>query len=41
MSVLKNGCVHAGIPNASQDILIGIIIVVAVALDRLRRRRGV
>ena len=36
MSVLHNGCVHAGIPNASQDIMIGIIIVVAVALDRLR-----
>jgi ribose/xylose/arabinose/galactoside ABC-type transport system permease subunit len=38
MSVLDNGCVHAGIPNASQDIIIGIIIVVAVTLDRLRRR---
>src|SRR5262249_28080385 len=41
MSVLKNGCVHAGIPNASQDIIIGVIIVVAVPLDRLRRRSGV
>ncbi len=38
MSVLYNGCVHAGIPNASQDIMIGIIIVAAVALDRLRSR---
>ena len=38
MSVLKNGCVHAGIPNASQDIMIGIIIVAAVALDRFRSR---
>jgi ribose/xylose/arabinose/galactoside ABC-type transport system permease subunit len=38
MSVLNNGCTHAGIPNASQDIIIGIIIVAAVALDRLRRR---
>jgi ribose/xylose/arabinose/galactoside ABC-type transport system permease subunit len=38
MSVLNNGCVHAGIPNASQDIIIGAIIVAAVALDRLRRR---
>ena len=37
MSVLENGCVHAGIPNAIQDIVIGIIIVVAVTLDRLRR----
>jgi ribose/xylose/arabinose/galactoside ABC-type transport system permease subunit len=40
MQVLKNGCVHAGIPNPSQDIIIGIIIVAAVTLDRLRRSRG-
>ncbi len=38
MSVLNNGCVHAGIPNASQDVIIGVIIVAAVALDRYRRR---
>lgn len=37
MSVLNNGCVHAGIPNASQDIIIGAIIIAAVALDRYRR----
>lgn len=40
MSVLNNGCVHAGISNASQDIIIGAIIVAAVTLDRLRRRRA-
>ena len=40
MSVLHNGCVHAGIPNAIQDIVIGIIIIVAVTLDRLRRGSG-
>jgi ribose/xylose/arabinose/galactoside ABC-type transport system permease subunit len=40
MSVLNNGCVHAGIPNASQDIIIGAIIVAAVTLDRLRRGVG-
>lgn len=39
MSVLNNGCVHAGISNASQDMIIGAIIVTAVAIDRLRRRR--
>jgi ribose/xylose/arabinose/galactoside ABC-type transport system permease subunit len=39
MSVLNNGCVHAGIPPASQDIIIGAIIVAAVTLDRFRRRR--
>lgn len=38
VSVLNNGCVHAGISNASQDVIIGSIIVGAVALDRLRRR---
>lgn len=38
MRVLRSGCVHAGIPNASQDILIGLIIVFAVALDQLRTR---
>lgn len=37
MSVLNNGCTHADIPNAVQDIIIGIIIVAAVALDRVRR----
>ena len=40
MSVLKNGCVLADIPNASQDVIIGVIIVAAVTLDRLRRSRG-
>jgi ribose/xylose/arabinose/galactoside ABC-type transport system permease subunit len=39
MSVLKNGCVHLDIPNATQNILIGVIIVAAVTLDRLRRRQ--
>src|SRR5437763_8746732 len=38
VSVLNNGCVHAGIPNARQDIIIGSIIVAAVTLDRFRRR---
>ena len=39
ISVLNNGCVHAGIPNASQDVIIGAIIIVAVTLDRFRRAR--
>ncbi|RUL87112.1 ABC transporter permease [Tautonia sociabilis] len=38
MSVLNNGSVHAGLPNPTQDIIIGIIIVAAVTLDRLRHR---
>jgi ribose/xylose/arabinose/galactoside ABC-type transport system permease subunit len=40
MAVLQNGCVHADIPDASRDIFIGIIIIAAVALDRVRRRGG-
>jgi ribose/xylose/arabinose/galactoside ABC-type transport system permease subunit len=40
MSVLYNGCVHAGISNAIQEILIGLIIIVAVTVDRLRRQAG-
>jgi ribose/xylose/arabinose/galactoside ABC-type transport system permease subunit len=39
MSVLNNGCVHTGIPNPAQDVIIGSIIVAAVALDRFRRRQ--
>jgi ribose transport system permease protein len=38
MSVLANGCTLTGVPNYVQEILVGAIIVVAVALDRLRRR---
>ncbi len=40
MAVLKNGCVHAGIPNETQEIIIGVIIIVAVTLDGLRRGNG-
>ena len=40
MSVLANGCTLTGVPNYVQEILIGVIIVVAVALDRLRHRRA-
>ena len=39
IAVLNAGCTHAGIPNATQDVIIGAIIVAAVTLDRLRRRR--
>ncbi len=38
MSVLANGCTLTGVPNYVQDILIGAIIIVAVAIDRLRHR---
>ncbi len=38
MTEIKTGCTHIGLPNWVQEILTGAIIVVAVALDRLRKR---
>ena len=38
MAFLRNGCQQMGWPNYIQEIIIGVIIVVAVALDRLRAR---
>jgi ribose transport system permease protein len=38
MSFLRNGCTMMGWPNYIQEIIIGGIIVVAVAIDRLRQR---
>jgi len=39
MTVIKTGCTHLGLPNWVQEVLTGCIIVAAVAIDRLRRRR--
>jgi ribose transport system permease protein len=36
MALLRNGCQQMGWPNYIQEIIIGMIIVLAVALDRLR-----
>ncbi len=41
MSALANGCNLVGVQNYVQEILIGVIIVAAVALDRWRRSRVV
>ena len=38
MAFLRNGCQQMGWPNYVQEIIIGAIIVVAVALDRFRVR---
>jgi len=40
MSLLKNGCNLVGVPNYVQDMIVGAIIVLAVALDRLRRGKA-
>lgn len=39
MSTLANGCNLTGVPNFVQEILIGAIIIAAVALDAARHRR--
>jgi ribose transport system permease protein len=39
MTVIKTGCTHLGLPNWVQELVTGGIIVTAVAIDRLRRRR--
>lgn len=38
MTVIKTGCTHVGVPNWVQEIVTGSIIVVAMAIDRLRHR---
>jgi ribose/xylose/arabinose/galactoside ABC-type transport system permease subunit len=38
MVVINVGCTHKGVPNWVQQLLTGLIIVVAVALDRWRQR---
>jgi len=39
MTVIDTGCSQQGYPNYVQEIIAGAIIIVAVALDRLRHRR--
>lgn len=38
MAVLRNGCNMLGLPNYVQEIIIGVIIVGAVLIDRLKHR---
>jgi len=40
MAFLRNGCTMMGWPNYIQEIIIGAIIVAAVALDQIRHRRA-
>lgn len=41
MTVIRSGCSQMGLPNWVQEIVTGGIIVLAVALDRMRQRRVV
>jgi len=40
MAVLRNGSNQMGWPTYMQEIIIGIVIIIAVGLDRLRQARG-
>jgi ribose/xylose/arabinose/galactoside ABC-type transport system permease subunit len=40
MTVIKTGCTHLGLANWVEEVVTGIIIVVAVALDRFRHQRA-
>lgn len=40
MTEIKTGGTHLGLANWVQEIITGVIIIVAVGLDRLRHRRG-
>lgn len=40
MAVIRSGCSQMGLPNWVQEIITGAIIIVAVALDRLRHRKA-
>jgi ribose transport system permease protein len=39
MAHLRNLCVHLGLPQFVQEIVVGAVIVVAVAVDRFRQRK--
>lgn len=39
LTAIKTGSTHVGLPNWVQEIATGLIIVVAMALDRIRERR--
>src|SRR4029077_13039164 len=39
MAVIASGCTQLGLNNPIQDIILGVIIIVAVTLDQLRQRQ--
>jgi fructose transport system permease protein len=40
VSVLRSGLTQAGIDELYQDVATGLLVIVAVALDQLARRRS-
>ena len=41
MAFLRNGCNMTGIPNYVQEIMIGVIIIGAVAIDKFRHKKRI
>ena len=39
MSVITSGCTALGVTNPVQDMLLGIIIIIAVAVDQFRQQK--
>jgi len=39
MCVISSGCAQLGVANATQDIMIGVIIIAAVSIDQFRNRK--
>ncbi len=39
MGVISSGCDQLGVVNATQDIMIGVIIIAAVSIDQFRNRK--
>ncbi|MBX3436370.1 MAG: ABC transporter permease [Planctomycetaceae bacterium] len=39
MQIIRHGCRSVGVPTAYEQIIIGVIVIVAVTLDQLRQRR--
>jgi ribose/xylose/arabinose/galactoside ABC-type transport system permease subunit len=40
MTIIRSGCTQMGLANWLQEIVTGAIIIIAVALDRLRHRKS-
>jgi ribose transport system permease protein len=38
MAVISSGCTQLGVSNSVQDIILGTVIIGAVAVDQLRQR---
>lgn len=39
MAVIASGCTQLGLSNPVQDVILGVIIIAAVAIDQVRQRR--